>query len=125
MIDLPAAPSTTLVDVKRASLDRGSRWRRQTDFVLHWLPVIGELQVGAIDTVKFPDHSQEIRLPPKQVSHNDCCALAQPRPAKMFSREHALGLDEFVVKFRERQLRRQHSMLDVKQPVIAGGETAR
>src|SRR5437660_12200138 len=83
-IDLPAAASTTLVNVKRVSFDCGSRWRRQTDLVLRWLAMIGELQVGAIDAVKLPNHSQEIGLSAKQVPHNDSRALSQPLPAKMF-----------------------------------------
>ena len=124
-IDLPAAASTTLVNVKRVSFDCGSRWRRQTDLVLHWLAMIGELQVGAIDAVKLPNHSQKVCLPTKQVPHNDSCALAHCRPAKMFAREDALSFDELLVEFRERQLCRQHCMLNIEKAVIARGETAR
>jgi hypothetical protein len=51
--------------------------------------VIGKLQVGAIDAVKFPNHSQKICLSTKQVSNNDSYALAQSGPAKMFSGKHA------------------------------------
>src|SRR5690349_14544761 len=94
MIDLPSAAPTIRVNVKRASLDRRSRWRRQADFIFHRLVVIGELQIGAIDAVKFPNHSQEICLPAKQSSHDDSRALAQPRPAKMLPGEDALGFDE-------------------------------
>jgi hypothetical protein len=88
------------------------------------LPVIGKLQVGAIDTVKLPNHSKEICLSTKQVSHNDSGTLPQRRPAQMFVGEHALRLDEFLVKFRERQLRRQYCVLDVKQAVIPRSKTA-
>jgi hypothetical protein len=84
----------------------------------------GKLQVGPIDAVKFPNHSQKICLSTKQLSHNDSCALPQSLPAQMFTGEHALRLDELFVKLRERQLRRQHSVLDVKQAVIARGEAA-
>src|SRR4029077_20604123 len=100
------------------------RWRRQIDFVFYRLPVIGKLQVGAIDAVKFPDHSQKICLSTKQVSHNDSCALPQRRPARLFAGEHALRLDELLVKLREWHLRRQYCVLDVKQAVISRRETA-
>ena len=96
MIDLPSAASTARVNVKFVSLNRGNRWRRQIDFVFYRLPVIGKLQVGAINAVKFPDHSEEICLSAKQVSHNDSCALPQPLPAQMFAGEHALRLDELL-----------------------------
>src|SRR5215831_15639208 len=124
MIDLPSAASAACVNVKFASLNRGSGWRRQIDFVFNRLSVIGKLQVGAIDTVKFPNHSQEICLSTKQVSHNDSCALPQRRPAQMFAGEDALSLDELRVKLWERQLRRQYCVLDIKQAVISRGETA-
>jgi len=64
MIDLPSATSTARADVKLASLNCGGRWWRQIDFVFYRLSMIGELQVGAINTVKLPDHSQEICLSP-------------------------------------------------------------
>ena len=124
MIDLPSFASTARVNVEFVSLNCDSRRRRQIDFVFYRLPVIGKLQVGAIDAVKFPDHSQEICLSTKQVSHNDSCALPQPLPAQMFTREHELRLDELCVKFRKWQLRRQYCVLDVKQAVISRRETA-
>ena len=98
MINLSSFASTVRVNVKRVPLNCGSRWRRQIDFVFYWLPVIGKLQVGAIDAVKFPNHSEEICLSTKQMSHNDSCALPQTLPAKMFAGEHALRLDEFLIK---------------------------
>src|SRR5206468_6393733 len=119
MIDLPSFASAARVNVKPVSLNCGSRWRGQIDFVFYRLPVIGKLQVGAIDTVKFPNHPKEICLSTKQVSHNDSSALPQPLPSQMFAGEHALRLDEFLVKLREWQLRRQYCVLDVKQAVIA------
>src|SRR4029077_1527458 len=124
MIDLSSAASTACGNVKPVALNCGSRWRRQIDFVFYRLLMVGKLQVGAIDAVKFPNHSQKICLSTKQVSHNDPCALPQSRPAQMFAREHALRFDELLVKFRERQLRRQHCVLDVKQAVIPRRETA-
>ena len=71
------------------------------------------------------DHSKEICLSTKQVSHNDSCALPQRRPAQMFVGEHALRIDELLVKLREWQLRRQYCVLEVKQGVISRSETAR
>ena len=124
MIDLPSFASTARVNVKPVSLNGGSRWRRQIDFVFYRLPVIGKLQVRAIDAVEFPDHSKEICLSTKQVSHNDSCALPQRRPAQMFLGEHELRLDELFVKLCEWQLRRQYCVLDVKQAVISRRETA-
>ena len=93
-------------------------------FRIYRLPVIGKLQVGAIDTVKFPNHPKEICLSTKQVSHNDSCALPQPLPDQMFAGEHALRLDQLSVKLRERQLRRQYCVLDIKKAVISSRETA-
>src|SRR5215208_1106247 len=124
MIDLPSFASTAGVNVKAISLNCGCRRRRQIDFVFYRLPVIGKLQVGAIDAVKVPDHSEEICLSTQQVSRNDSCALPQTLPAQMFAGKHALRLDKLLVKFREWQLRRQYCVLDVKQTVIARGETA-
>src|SRR5262249_35254222 len=123
MIDLTSAASTGRVDVKLVSLNGGSRWRWQINFVFCRLLVIGKLQVGAIDAVKFPDHSQEICLSTKQVSHNDSCALAHRRPAQMFEGQDALRLDELLVKLCERHLRRQYRVLDVEQTVISRRET--
>src|SRR5262249_49367161 len=83
MINLPSFASTALVNVKSVSLNCGSGWRRQIDFVFYRLSVISKLQVGAIDAVKFPNHSQKIRLSTNQVSHNaipeHCRSAAQPR----------------------------------------------
>src|SRR4029450_6560926 len=120
---LPSFASTARVNVKPVSLNCGSRWRRKIDFVFYRLPVIGKLQVGAIDAVEFPNHSQKICLSTKQVSHNDSCALPQPLPSQMFAGEHALRLDKLLVKLREWQLRRQYCVLDVKQTVIGSRET--
>src|SRR5262245_62531018 len=124
MIDLSSAASTTRVNVKFFPLHGGSRWRRQIDFVFYRLPVIGKLEVGAIDAIKFPNHSQEICLSAKQVTHNDSRALSYRRPAQMFAGEYALRLDKLFVKLGKRQLRRQYCVLDVKQSVIPRGETA-
>src|SRR4029453_14433712 len=118
MIDLPSFASTACVNVKPVSLNCGSGWRRQIDFVFYRLPVISKLQVGAIDAVKFPNHSQKICLPTKQVSHNDSRALPQPLPAQMFAGEHALSLNELFLKLRERHLRRQTGMLDGDKHII-------
>ena len=85
MIDLPSGASTVRVNVKLVSINGGSRWRREIDFVFYRLLVIGKLQVRAINAVKFPNHSHEICLSTKQVSHNDSCALPQRRPAQMFA----------------------------------------
>src|SRR4029453_8483577 len=65
MIDFPSASSAARMIVKLVSLNRGGRWRREIDFVSYRLLMIGKLQVGAIDAVKFPNHSQEICLSPK------------------------------------------------------------
>ena len=124
MIDLPSASSTAGVNVKLVRCNCGSRWRRQIDFVFYRLSVIGKLQVGAINAVKFPNHSQEICLSTKQVSHNDSCALPQSLPAQVFAGEYPLSLNEFRVKLREWQFRWQYCVLDVKQAVISRGETA-
>ena len=43
----------------------------------------------------------------------------------MFPGENALRFDQLLVKVRKRQLRRQHCVLNIKEAVIAGGETAR
>src|SRR5215467_2623258 len=94
MIDLSAASSTALMDVQRAWFNFGHRRRRQTDFVFYRLPVIGQLQLGMINAVNLPKHSEEIGLPANQASHNDSRALAQRGPAKVFAGEHALSLDE-------------------------------
>src|SRR5262245_26433636 len=123
MIDLASFASTARVNVKFVSLNCGSRRRRQIDFVFYRLLMIGKLQVGPIDAVKFPDHSQEICLSTKQVSHNDSCALADRRPAQMFAGQDALRLDELLVKLCERHLRRQYRVLDVEQTVISRRET--
>ena len=109
-IDLPAAASATGVNVKRVSLNFRRGRRRQTDFIFSGLLVISELQVGTIDAVKLPNRSQKVCLPAKQVPHNDSCALAHCRPAKMFPGENALGFNQLLVEFRERQLCRQHCM---------------
>src|SRR5262249_22972142 len=101
MINLSSFASTARVNVKRVPLNCGSRWRRQIDFVFYRLSMISKLQVGAIDAVKFPNHSQEICLSTKQMSHNDSCALPQALPAQMFAGEHALRLDELLVKLRQ------------------------
>ena len=52
-------------------------------------------------------------------------AVVKRRPAQIFCREDALGFDDFLIKLRQRQLRRQHRMLDVEQPVVAGGKPTR
>src|SRR5262245_62314571 len=125
MIDLPASAPTTLMNVKCARIDRGSRRGREADLIFRRLVMIGHLKLGIIDAVKFPKHAKEIGLAAKQVSHNDSCTLAKRGPAKMFSGKHALGLEELFVKFRERQLRGQNDVLNVKEAVIARGEPAR
>src|SRR6516162_7685166 len=125
MIDLPSAASTAGVNVKLVSINGGSRWRREIDFVFYRLLVIGKLQVRAINAVKFPNHSHEICLSTKQVSHNDSCALPQRFPSQVFAGEYPLSLDEFLVKLWEWQFRWQYCVLDIKEPIIARGETAR
>src|SRR5262249_39119313 len=100
MIDLASAASTARVNIKFVSLHGGSRWRRQINLIFYRLVMIGKLQIGAIDAVKFPDHSQEICLSTKQLSHNDSRALSQRCPAQMFEGEHALRFDELLVKLR-------------------------
>ena len=44
-IDLTAGTSLGFVDVKRATFHDGNDRRRQADFVLYWLAVVGQLQV--------------------------------------------------------------------------------
>jgi len=124
MIDLPAFASMAGVNVKVVSLNRGSRRRRQIDFVCYRLRMIGKLQIRAIDAVKFPNHSQKICLSTKQVSNDYSRALPHRRPTQMFPGEHALRLDELFVKLCERQLRWQYCVLDVEQTVISGREAA-
>ena len=66
MIDLTAAASLGFVNVKRAAFHSSNGGRRQADFVLHWLAVIGQLQFRVIDVAEFPKHPEEIGLTTKQ-----------------------------------------------------------
>src|SRR5262245_6818586 len=125
MIDLPSGASTVRVNVKLVPVNVGSRWGWQIDFVFYRLLMIGQLQVGPIDTVKFPNHSQEICLSTKQLSDDDSGALPQRRPSQMFEGEDSLRLDELLVKVREGQIRWQYCVLDVEKTVISRGQTAR
>ena len=66
MIDLTASAPLGFVDIKRAAFHGGNSGRRQADFVLHWLAVIGQLQFRVIDVAEFPKHPEEIGLTTKQ-----------------------------------------------------------
>src|SRR5437762_1210652 len=125
MINLPAVASSIFVNVKPSLLRSGNRRRRQTDFVCYPPTVIGEVELRTIHAVELPQHPDEIGLSAKQFSDDNSRALAQRRPAQIFTGEHALAFHKFLVKFRERQLGRQHRVLDVEQPVVAGRKTTR
>jgi len=100
MIDLPAGASSIFVNVKPLVLRSGNRRRRQTDFVFYPSTVIGELELRTIHAVELPQHPDEIGLSAKQFSDDNSRALAQRRPAQIFTGEHALAFHKFLVKFR-------------------------
>ena len=104
MIDLSAAASPIVVNVKRASLHRGDRRGWEVNFVFHRLVMIRELKLRMIDTVELPEHPDEIGLAAKHLSDNDAGAVAQSLPSKMLAGEDALSLDKLFVEFREWQL---------------------
>src|SRR5213079_3576689 len=91
MINLPAVASSIFVNVKPPLLRSGNRRRRQTDFVFYPPTVIGELELRTIHVVELPQHPDEIGLSAKQFPDDNSRALAQRRPAKVFTGEHALA----------------------------------
>ena len=100
MINLPAVAPSIFVNVKPPVLHGGNRRWRQTDFVFYPPTVIGELELRTIHAVELPQHPDEIGLSAKQFPDDNSRALAQRRPAQIFTGQHALAFHKFLVKFR-------------------------
>src|SRR5207302_10259934 len=97
---LPAAAYWLLGNVTPRALRSGDGRPRQNDFVFYPPSVIGELELRTIHAVDLPQHPDQIGLSATQFPDDNSRALAQRRPAQIFTSEHALAFLKFLVKFR-------------------------
>src|SRR5436190_405410 len=100
MIDLPAAASPILVNVKRASLHGGDERGRQIDFVFHRLMVICELQLRMLTTSGISRHQSRTTLNRSRSQAGSAMILTATDISSERANSNASKFFESVTRFR-------------------------
>src|SRR5215467_4806997 len=119
IVDGATLASPRLEHVELPRIDLCLDGRRHLHLVGDRTVVIGQQELGIEHAVELPEAPEEVRLAARKVAKYDSRHVAERRPPHVLHRQHALGMHELFVELRERQLRGQHRVLDVVEPIVA------
>src|SRR5215467_5804382 len=125
IVDGAALASPRLEHVELPRIDLRLDGRRHLHLVGDRTVVVGQQELGIEHAVELPEALEEVRLTAREVAEYDSRHVPERGPAHVLHGQYALGAHQLIVELGERQLRGQHRVLDVVEPIVASVDAPR
>src|SRR5262245_3791822 len=90
----------------------------------HRTRVVAGLALRTVHAGPFPEAADEVRLAAQRQPQRHGRRRTERGHAQVLAIEHRLRPDQLLVELTERELRRQHGVLDVEEAVVEAGQAA-